>query len=244
MALPKIQTPVFDLKLPSTGEEIKYRPFTVKEEKVLLIAQKSDDNKDQINAVKQIINNCIIQPDNVDIDKLASFDIEYLFLKLRAKSVGEQVKVKLIPQKRKDIPPAEVEMNLDEIEPKFAEGHSNMIEFPEENMKLKMTYPTFESVLESSKAGSEEEQLFQIFAKTIDTIYHGDETYEAKDFSIKEIEEFMENMNTKHLKKLQAYFEGLPKLKKEFDYRWVNPEDEGDVHEEVISVQGLLNFLA
>ena len=129
------------------------------------------------------------------------------------------VKVKLVPQKRENLPPAEVEMNLDDIQPKFAEGHSNIIEFPEENMKLKMTYPTFESVLESAKAGNEEEQLFQIFAKTIDTIQEGDETYEANDYTLKEIEEFMENMNTKHLKKLQAYFEGLPILKKEFDYK-------------------------
>lgn len=244
MALPKIQTPIFDLIMPSTEEKIKYRPFTVKEEKILLISQKSEDSKDQINAVKQIINNCIIQPDNIDVDKLASFDIEYIFLKLRSKSVGEVVKVKLVPQKREGLPPAEVEFNLDNIEPKFADNHTNIIEFPEDNMKLKLRYPTFESVLKSSQAGSEEEQLFLIFAQTIDTIYQGEETYEVKDYSMEEIEEFMENMSTKHLRKLQEYFEGLPILKKEFDYKWVNPDNENDVHEEVITIQGLLNFLA
>ena len=101
MALPKIQTPIFELTLPSDDRTIKYRPFTVKEEKILLVAQKSEANKDQITAVKQIITNCILEPENIDVDELASFDVEYIFLKLRAKSVGEVVTISLGDQVEK-----------------------------------------------------------------------------------------------------------------------------------------------
>lgn len=240
MSLPKIKSPTFSLKLPSTGKKIIYRAFTVKEEKALLIAQKSESAEDQARTIKQIIHNCILEPDDFDVDTLASFDIEYIFLKLRAKSVGEIVKLKVIPQEREGLPPMDVEVNIDELEPTFDPSHTDTIDLGEQ-LKIKMKYPTFETI---SHMEDEENDPLGIFITSIDTIYHGEEVYESKDYSRQEISEFLDDMRSDQLDKLKNFFTTLPKITKTFKYKWENPEDPTDKHEEDIVLQGLLSFLS
>ena len=242
MALPKIQTPVFELTLPSNDTLIKYRPFTVREEKILLIAQKSDSNNDQINAVKQIINNCIIDPDDILIDDLASFDIEYIFLKLRAKSVGEMVSISVGPQNRDDLPPMKIDINIDEIEPTKNETKNEPIDLGD-GLSIKMKYPTFK-MLQLVGDGTDQTQFLKLFADCIETLYSGEETYEMKDYSIKEKEEFLDSMSSKQLGMLQGFFTNLPKIKKEITYKYVNPDDSNDTYEEEIIIEGILSFLS
>ena len=242
MALPKIQTPIFDLIMPSTGEEIKYRPFTVKEEKILLVAQESTSNKDQINAVKQIINNCIIDPNDISVDDLASFDIEYIFLKLRAKSVGEVVSISVNPQNRNDLPPMKIDINIDEIEPTKNETKNEPIDL-DDGLSIKMKYPTFK-MLETIGDEKDHTQFLKLFADCIKTLYSGEETYEMKDYSINEKEEFLDSMSSKQLGMLQEFFTNLPKIRKEITYKYVNPDDSSDTYEEEIVIEGILSFLS
>ena len=242
MALPKIQTPIFDLIMPSTGEEIKYRPFTVKEEKILLVAQESTSNKDQINAVKQIINNCIIDPNDISVDDLASFDIEYIFLKLRAKSVGEVVSISVNPQNRNDLPPMKIDINIDEIEPTKNETKNEPIDL-DDGLSIKMKYPTFK-MLETIGDEKDHTQFLKLFVDCIKTLYSGEETYEMKAYSINEKEEFLDSMSSKQLGMLQEFFTNLPKIRKEITYKYVNPDDSSDTYEEEIVIEGILSFLS
>lgn len=242
MALPKIQTPVFELTLPSDDTIIKYRPFTVKEEKILLIAQKSNSNKDQIGAVKQIINNCIIEPDNILVDDLAAFDIEYIFLKLRAKSVGEVVTISIGPKNRDDLPPMKVEINIDEIEPTKNKTKNEPIDLGDGH-SIKMKFPTFK-MLESVEDTADHTQFLKLFADCIETLYTDEETYEMKDYSIKEREEFLDSMSSKQLQMLQIFFNDLPKIRKEVTYKYVNPDDSNDTYEEEVVIEGIINFLS
>ena len=240
MALPKIQTPVFELTLPSTDEEIKYRSFTVREEKILLVAQQSESNKDQIVAVKQIIRNCILEPENIDVDELASFDIEYIFLKLRAKSVGEVVTVSLGAPSRDDLPPIKIDINIDEIEPT-----KSTVENPVDlgdGLSIELVYPTFK-ILETMGSVSGTEAL-KIFSSCIKTVYMNDESYEMIDYSAKEKEDFLDGMSAKQLEKMQSFFANLPKISKTVTYRYVNPDDSTDIYEEEVVIEGIMNFLS
>lgn len=239
MSLPKIKSPTFSLKLPSTGKKIIYRAFTVKEEKALLIAQKSEDPNEQVRTIKQIINNCIVEPSDFNVDTMASFDIEYFFLKLRAKSVGEIVKLKVIPQEREGLPPMDVEVNIDELEPTFDENHSDMIDLGD-GIKIKMKYPTFDTI---EQFDTNEDPL-AMFTASIQTIFQGNDTYESSDYSFDEMNSFLEDMSTPQLNALKEFFTSLPKITKTFHYTWTNPDDPKDKHEEDIVLQGLLSFLS
>ena len=229
MALPKLQSVTFELEIPSTKEKITYRPFTVKEEKILLIAQRSDESKDQINAVKQIITNCIIIPELYDVNKLASFDIEYLFLKLRAKSVGETVEIEITPRNREGMPGQKIEINIDQIEPTFTESHTDTMDLGS-GVRVKMKYPTFEVIAK--------------FGECIKTIYQDEESYEASDYSKAELDEFVESMSAQQAIILQRFFETLPKIAYNTKYEWTNPDDPSDTYEEDIEITGLISFLS
>ena len=242
MALPKLQSVTFELELPSTKEKITYRPFTVKEEKILLISQRSDESKDQINAVKQIINNCVVIPEIFDVNKLASFDIEYIFLRLREKSVGEMIKVELSPQHRDGLPSKTVEINLTNINPIYNESHIDTIDIGD-NIKVKMKYPTFDVIAKFSDVDADENAL-EIFTECIQTIYQGEESYETSDYSKQELNEFVESMSAQQAQALQHFFETLPRIAHTVKYKWVNPEDSNDIYEEDIEITGLLNFLS
>lgn len=241
--LPVIKAPTFSLKLPSNNQKVVYRPFQVKEEKILLIAQKSEDNEDQIRAIKQILTNCVIEPEDFNPDNVASFDIEYLFLKLRAKSVGETVKIKVLPQEREGLPPMDAEINIDELEPYFDPSHTNMIEL-DKNTKLKMKYPTLGELLNIQGGETDETALFTILRDSIDTIYMGEEVYESKDQTKEELDDFMDSFTSKQFAELQKFFQTLPTIKTEIEYKWVNPEDSKDVYTETVTVQGLTSFLS
>ncbi len=243
MALPKLQSLSFELEIPSTKEKITYRPFTVREEKILLISQRSNESKDQINAVKQIITNCITVPNTYDVDKLASFDIEYIFLKLRAKSVGEVVSVEVSPRNRKGLPAKRVDINIDQVEPTYNESHTDTIDIGDD-VRVKMKYPTFEIITKFSDTDDEEENGLEIFGECIQTIYQGEESYETTDYSKEELNEFVDSMSSQQAQKIQDFFETSPKISHTIKYEWVNPKDLSDTYEEDIEITGLLNFLS
>lgn len=242
MALPKIDVPNFKLTLPSNKQQIRFRPFTVKEEKLLLIGMQSNEESEQIETVKQIIQNCIIEPENFDVDSLAFFDIEYLFIKLRAKSVGEIIKLKLTPQKRKDLPQMEVELNLEELEPIASEDHTNVLKITDE-VTIKMRYPTF-SLIRALSGTVEISDLFTIFSESIDKIYSGDEVFDHSTSTDEELQSFLETLPSKDFKKLQNFFNTMPHLEKKFEYEWTNPEDSNDTHKETIVLRGIMSFLS
>lgn len=242
MALPKLQSAIFELELPSTKEKISYRSFTVKEEKILLISQSSNETKDQINAVKQIINNCIVAPEAFDVNRLASFDIEYIFLQLRSKSVGEMAKVEISPKNRDDLPGKVFEINLDDIKPTYNDSHTNTIDIGD-GISIKMKYPTFEIISKFSDDVGEENAL-EIFGECIQTIYQGEESYEVTDYSKKELDEFIESMSAQQAQALQKFFETMPTISHTIKYQWTNPDDSNDTYEEDVVITGLLNFLS
>ena len=221
MALPKVATPKYNLKLPSNGKTIKYRPFLVKEEKILLMAVESEDEKEITNAISVIINNCV--DDDIDIDELAVFDIEFLFLNLRSKSVGESVKLKL-PCKHCENEECNVSINLSEIEVQHTEGHDTKIQLTDE-IGIIMKYPSF------GIAGIDNisKDPLKIVNLCVDQIYDTKSVYHSKDSSEEELTEFIESLNQEQFLKIQNFFETMPKLKKEVKYICPKCEKENSV---------------
>lgn len=242
MALPKIDTPVYETKLISTGKKVRFRPFLVKEQKLFLMASQSDDAKEVVNTIKQVLRNCIL--DDVDIDLLPMFDLEHVFLQLRARSVGEVVNLKY--NCNNDVPAKEgtdttkcngvvkVDINLLDIEPTKGENHSTKIELSDK-MGIVMKYPSF-SVLEKVQIDNEAD-LFQLVIACIDFIYDEDQLYYAKDTTVEELTEFVENMQQADVMKIQQFFATMPKLEKKFDF--VCPKCG---YKENISIEGIQNF--
>ena len=211
MALPKLNTPTYELEVPSTDDKIKYRPFLVKEEKILLMAMESGKNEDIVQAVKDIVLACTF--DKVDVSNLPMFDIEYLFLNIRAKSVGEISKLKLLaPDDKKTY--VDTEINLSEVKVQVDDNHTNKIEL-ENDMGIIMTYPTIDSFMESGIQTVTASNMLDIISSCILQIYEkkGEKVYNSKDQTKKELTEFIESMNTKQFKKLQSFFDTMPKLK-------------------------------
>ncbi len=211
MALPKINTPTYELEVPSTNEKIKYRPFLVKEEKILLIAMESGKNEDIVNAVKEIVSACTFE--KVDLGKIPMFDVEYIFLNIRAKSVGEVSNLKLLCPDDKETY-ANVEIDLSEVMVQVDEEHSIKIELTDE-MGIMMKYPTIDSLASTGISEITASNMFEIICSCIAQIYDkkGDEVFEAKDQTAKELLEFVEQLNTKQFQKLQMFFDTMPKLK-------------------------------
>ena len=215
MSLPKINTPEYRLVVPSTDEEIRYRPFLVKEEKLLLIAQETGTDKATYEAIRNIITSCCLDP--VDIDKLPLFDMEYIFLNVRAKSVGESVKLKVkCPDDEEQI--VEVDVDLDKINVEMGDDHDARIQLTDE-IGVLMQYPNFETVSKQQniKEGQETEQLFNMISDCIYQIWSGEESYDAMDYSEKDKKEFIESLTHQQFEKLQTFFETMPSLKHEVE---------------------------
>lgn len=207
MPLPKIEQPLFDMIIPSTGKKIVFRPFLVKEEKILLIAQQGGNDTDIIRAIKQILNNCI--QDDIDIDSLAIFDLEYMFLKLRSKSVNNVVKLSYRDTEDEQV--YDFELDLDTIEIDMPENINSKIDITE-NVGMTMKYPSA-SITDRMKDFENEVDLMTFFiVNCIDTIYDEENVYVASEFSEKEISEFLDGLDVKTFEKIREFFENVPRL--------------------------------
>ena len=239
MPLPKITTPTYELELPSTGKTVKYRPFLVKEEKVLVIALESEDNKQITNAIKAVLKSCV-QTKGVRVETLPTFDIEYLFLNIRGKSVGEQLEVNIVcPDDNETQVP--VFINLDDIEVEKSEEHSNKIKL-DSNLMMEMKYPSLEQFIKSNFDFNDENQMdqsFQLIASCIDKIYSDEEVWATADCTKKEVNEFLESMNSAQFKEIEKFFETMPKLKHNIKVTNPNTGVESDV-----VLEGLASFFA
>lgn len=213
MPLPKLQHPIYELQLPSTGESVKFRPFLVKEEKILLMAKQSEDPKEIVNAIKQIINNCTVES-QVDVDKLSTFDIEYFFLKLRSKSVNNVVTLSY--RDFEDEKVYTVDVDLDDVQIKRDPSHTNNIKI-NESVGLIMKYPSTEVYGRLTNKDEDELALGAVKA-CIESVYDDDSVYPVKDFSDKEVDEFLQSLDVNSLEKVLNFFRTMPKLHYEVKY--------------------------
>ena len=212
MPLPKIATPTYELELPSTGDTVTYRPFLVKEEKVLVIALESEDNKQITNAIKAVLKSCVLTK-GIKVEKLPTFDIEYLFLNIRGKSVGEEIEVNIIcpDDETTQVP---VTIDLDDIEVQKSDEHTNKVKVDDDIM-MEMAYPSLDQFIKNNFDFDEKNamaQSFELIATCIDKIYTQDEVWAAADCTKKEINEFLESMNSTQFKGIEQFFETMPKL--------------------------------
>ena len=237
MALPKLTTPTYELEIPSTDEKISYRPFLVKEEKILLMAMESGKNEDIVNAIKQIVSECTYN--KLKLGNMPMFDIEYIFLNIRAKSIGEVSKLKVLCPDDKETY-ANIEVNLEDIQVQVADDHTNKIELTND-MGLIMTYPTIDSFSESGMQVVNASNMTEIISKCILQIYenNGEKVYDAKDQTQKELTEFIEQMNTEQFKKVQKFFDTMPRLKHEIKVK--NPKTKKTSN---VTLSGLNDFFA
>jgi|AACY02.8.fsa_nt_gi hypothetical protein len=235
MALPKIETPTYELTLPSQDTKIKYRPFLVKEEKVLLMASETGQQKEMIQAVKDIVSTCTFNKLNASL--LPIFDLEYVFLQIRAKSVGEVTKFKVLcPDDKKTY--AEAEVDLSKVEVQVDDGHTNKIILDEErNLGVVFTYPTVDTVSVGEDVQADSKTLFKVLVNCIDHIFEGDKTYPAKDSTKEELDKFVEGLTQNQFEKFRHFFETMPKLK--HDVEVTNPKT--NVTSKV-TLQGIQDF--
>ena len=235
MALPKLEVPIYELTVPSTDEKIKYRPFLIKEEKILLIAMESGANEDVIQAVKQIVSECTFN--KLKLGNMPMFDVEYIFLQIRSKSVGEVSKLKILCRDDGETY-ANVEVDLTEIEVQVNDDHTNKIELTDE-MGVIMKYPTIDSFSTAGISDITPENMLDVIVACIDKIYDkkGEEVYDSKDSSKKELMDFVEQMNTTQFQDVQAFFDSMPKLRHEITV--VNPKTK---KENIVALSGLNDF--
>ena len=241
MPLPKIATPSYELELPSTGKTIQYRPFLVKEEKLLVIALESEDTKQITNAIKAVIKSCVLTK-GVKVEALPTFDIEFLFLNIRGKSVGENIDLKLVcPDDEKT--EVSVSINLDDIKVQKLEGHTKQIKL-DDNLMMELKYPSLNEFIKNNfdpndKSKNPMDQSFDLIGSCIDKIYNEDEVWVADDCSKKEINEFLDSMNSNQFKEVEKFFETMPKLS--HTVKVTNPNTK--VESEIV-LEGLQNFFA
>ena len=232
MTLPVINTPTYELVVPSTKEKLVYRPFLVKEEKILLMAMEEEKDTQLNRALKQVVNNCTFE--KVDVGKLPLFDLEYIFLRIRAKSVGEVAKIQVLCEDDGEtyVP---VEIDLESIEVEFQEDHSTTIELNDE-ISIEMGYPTFEFL--NFKAGETEvNQLFDIIGSSIERVYEGETVYEKADFSKKDLKVFLESLTSEQFLRVQKFFETMPRLRHKLEV--TNPKTK---KKNEITLEGLQAF--
>ena len=213
MPLPKINTPTYELTLPSNKKKIKYRPFLVREEKILILALESGDAKQISSSIVEIMADCI-ETKTVDITKLPSFDIEYLFLNIRAKSVGETVDVVITcPDDKKTT--VDTSINIDDIKVKKTPGHKNIIKL-DDKYSMKLKYPSMQQFIDANfdtdEEGSQVAQSIGMLSTCIDMIYDDEESWDAADSSPEELNQFIEQLNTKQFKEVEKFFDSMPKL--------------------------------
>ena len=239
MPLPKIATPTYELELPSTGKTIQYRPFLVKEEKLLVLALESEDTTQITTAIKAVIKACI-KTRGIKVETLPTFDIEFLFLNIRGKSVGEVLDVNVIcPDDEKT--QVSVQIDLDSIECRKTEGHTNKIKL-DDTIMMEMKYPSLDQFIKSNfdmKEENQMEQSFDLIASCIDKLYSADEVWASEDCSKKEMSEFLEQLNSSQFKEIEKFFETMPKLS--HTIKVTNPETK--VKSDV-TLEGLAAFFA
>ena len=236
MPLPKSTTPVYELELPSTKKKIKYRPFLVKEEKVLILALESEDMKQVTDAVKNVLTACI-QTRGVKVDKLSTFDIEYLFLNVRGKSVGEVIDVNVTCPDDGETT-VETQINIDDIKVFTDEDHSRDIEL-DNNLTLRMRYPSLNEFIKNNFAQGEMnvDKGFEIIANCIEQVFNEEESWSATDCSKKELLDFVENLTTAQFTRVEKFFLTMPKLT--HTVKVTNPKTE--VENEIV-LEGLASF--
>jgi hypothetical protein len=237
MPLPKISTPIYELELPSTGQLIQYRPFLVKEEKLLVIALESEDTKQITTAIKSVIKNCILTK-NIKVEILPTFDIEYLFLNIRGKSVGEEIEVNVFcPDDGETQVP--IKLNLDDIKVQKNKEHTNRIKL-DDNIMMEMKYPSLDQFIKNNFDFTDKnamDQSFDLIASCIGKIFTEDEVWDSSDVSKKELNEFLESMNSSQFKDIEKFFETMPKLSHKV--KVTNPKT--NVESEVV-LEGLASF--
>ena len=236
MPLPKIATPTYELVIPSTKKKIKYRPFLVKEEKVLILAMESEDTKQIASAVKDVIKNCIITR-GVKVEELSTFDIEYLFLNIRGKSVGEEVEV-LLTCPDDGTTKAPTVIDLDSIQVQYDEEHSRDIKL-DDTLTLRMRYPSMNEFIQNNFVVSDVnlDNTFDIITSCIEQIYSEEESWSSADCTEKELKEFVEQLNSKQFKEVETFFSTMPKL----SHKLVVTNPNTGVDNEII-LEGLASF--
>ena len=239
MPLPKIATPTYELVLPSSGRKIKFRPFLVKEEKILIIALESEDQKQITNAVKSILSSCILTK-GTKVDKLATFDIEYLFLNIRGKSVGENIEVMVTcPDDGKTQVPTSI--NIDSIKIKTSDDHQRDIKL-DDTYTLRMRYPSLDEFIKNNFGAVEQmnvDDTFDLIASCIDQVYSEEESWASEDCTKKELNDFVESLNSSQFKLVEKFFETMPKLSHTVQVTNPNTQVESE-----ITIEGLQNFFA
>ena len=237
MALPKLGYPTYELELPSTGKTVKYRPFLVKEEKVLLLALESQDEKQVTNAVKDLLKNCVIS--RIKVDQLPSFDLEFLFLKIRAASIGEEITLTVTCLDDNETK-VEAQININEIEVFKPEGHDPKIMF-DDTTGIVMKYPSMKQFIEREflQKDMKTEEVYDFIADSIDQIFDEDEVYDSSTTTKKEFRTFVDSLTTKQFEKIQKFYETSPKLSHKFTV--INPNTGKDSE---YTIEGLQSFFA
>ena len=236
MPLPKISTPTYELVLPSSGRKIKYRPFLVKEEKILIIALESQDQKQIANSIKSILSNCILTR-GTKVDKLSTFDIEYLFLNVRGKSVGEQIEVMVTcPDDEKTQVPMSI--NIDSIKVEKSKDHKTDIKL-DDQYTLKMRYPSLNEFIKTNFSVDEMkvDDTFDMVVSCIEQVYSEEESWSAADCTKDEMQDFLEQLDSNQFKKIEKFFETMPRLSHTFKVTNPNTKVESDV-----TLEGLNSF--
>ncbi len=237
MALPKLGVPTYELILPSTGKTVKYRPFLVKEEKLLLLAMESDNEKEVVSAVKNLLKNCIVS--RIKIDQLPSFDLEYVFLKIRAASVGEVIEMTVTCTDDSETTTT-ANIDLSTIEVEKSDDHSTKIMLNDDTGII-MKYPSMDRFIESQFLNKDirTEEVFDFIAENIDSIFQGEEVYDSTTTTKKEFREFVEKLTSKQFESIQHFYETMPKLTHSFSV--VNPNTGVECE---YTIEGLQSFFA
>lgn len=240
MPLPKVNTPTYELELPSTGKKIRYRPFLVREEKILIMALESESMKQITDAIVQILSDCILTK-SVKVSDLSTFDIEYLFLNVRAKSVGETVEVNVTCPDDGETT-VQMEIDIDSIKVQKTSEHTNIIKL-DDNLSMKLKYPSLEQFVENNFETSDDtsdvNKSLSMITSCIDIIYDSEESWSAADCTKKELDEFLEQLNTKQFKEIETFFVTMPKLSHTVKVK--NPNT--GVESEVV-LEGLASFFS
>jgi hypothetical protein len=240
--LPKLDIPTYTVKLISTGKTVRYRPFLVKEQKLFLMASEADDAKETINTIRQVLKNCVL--DEIDIDNLPTFDLEYLFMHLRARSVEETVELKykcnntVKDEKGEDAKcngSVAFTLNVLEVEPTINPEHNSKIQL-NENLGLSLKYPTFE-MIQKYETMNEDEIMMKVLVDCIDYVYDKEQIYYAKDSTKEELGEFVDNLQQKDLEKIKQFFDTMPEIKKDVHFKCPKC-----AYEEDIEIKGIQSF--
>ena len=239
MPLPKIATPTYELELPSTGQSVKYRPFLVKEEKLLVLALESEDTKQITTAIKTVLKSCVLTK-GIKVETLPTFDIEFLFLHIRGKSVGEELELNIICPDDTNTE-VQVTLDIDDIKVQKDDEHNKQIKL-DDNLMMVLKYPSLDEFIKNNfdfKEGNQMEQSFELIGTCIDKIYNEEEVWATADCTKKEVNEFLESMNSSQFKLIEKFFETMPKLS--HTLKVTNPKTK--VESEVV-LEGLASFFA